>query len=192
MVENGCDSAGPRLKLRKASWGAGSVEQVSQFTQAGEQLNLQRNADATLRPTASGIMCRGLFCDTSRRRRFPPTEEGILAWSSIFASGRTFVINVRHPEEARLLLGLKTNLTAGAVATVADGLPMPSGQRYIPRPAVSEQQLVGPMLSKGWGEELAILAATALYRRGVSRPQDRGRGKSRSPRNAWTGAPSYA
>ena len=72
------------------------------------------------------------------------------------------MINVRHPEEARLLLGLKTNLTAGAVATVADGLPMPSGQRYIPRPAVSEQQLVGPMLSKGWGEELAISAVAAL------------------------------
>ena len=90
---NDCDSSGPRLKLWEVSEGAGSVEQVSQFTQAGVRPNLRRNADANLRSRASGIRSWGLFRDTTRRRHFPPTEEAILGWSSI-ATGRTFMIYI--------------------------------------------------------------------------------------------------
>ena len=43
-----CDSMGPREKLRRIAGGANSSEQISQFSQAGVQLNLIRNCGASL------------------------------------------------------------------------------------------------------------------------------------------------
>ena len=93
-----CDNMGPRDKLRRISETANSVEQISLFSQAGAQLNLLRNCDASLRSAAAGIRCRGCFCDVTSRAHFPPTEEGVLARSSFFGAGRSFKIYVAHLE----------------------------------------------------------------------------------------------
>ena len=56
-----CDNTGPREKLRRIAETASSVEQISLFSQAGAQLNLLRNCDASLRSAAAGIRCWGCF-----------------------------------------------------------------------------------------------------------------------------------
>ena len=50
-----CDGMGPREKMGKAAENATSTEQISQFSQAGAQLNLLRNCDASLKSAAAGI-----------------------------------------------------------------------------------------------------------------------------------------
>ena len=58
-----CETMGPREKIRRIADGATSAEQISQFPQAGAQLNLLRNCGASLRSAAAGIRCWGCFCD---------------------------------------------------------------------------------------------------------------------------------
>ena len=69
-----CDSIGPREMLRMLR-----SEQISQFPQAGTQLNLPRNCGAGLKSAAAGICCWGCFCDVTTRRHVPPTEGGVHA-----------------------------------------------------------------------------------------------------------------
>ena len=67
------DSMGPRRKLRRVVGGATSSGQISLFSQAGAQLNLLRNCDASLKLAAAGGRCWGCFCDVATRPHFPPT-----------------------------------------------------------------------------------------------------------------------
>ena len=55
----GCDATGPREKIRRLAEGATSAGQISQFSQAGTQMYLLRNCDASLRSAAAGIRCWG-------------------------------------------------------------------------------------------------------------------------------------
>ena len=95
-----CDDAGAREKIRRVAENASSTEQISLVSQAGAQLNLLRNCDASLRSSAAGIRCWGRFCDVATRPHFRPTEEGVLARSSFFGAGRSFKIYVARLEKA--------------------------------------------------------------------------------------------
>ena len=67
---------GPNEKLRILAGDATPSEQISQFSQAGAQLNLLRNCGASLASAAAGIRCWGCFCDVAAKPHFPPTGGG--------------------------------------------------------------------------------------------------------------------
>ena len=153
-----CDTTGPREKLRRIAESATSVEQISQFAQAGAQLNLLRNCDASLRSAAAGIRCWGCFCDVTSRAHFPPTEEGVLAWSSFFGAGRSFKIYVAHLEKACLLLGTDTSWKTRAVITAGYGLSKAGDRSFAPRPAISRSQLCELVSARSLQDGLALIA----------------------------------
>ena len=126
------DTTGPREKLRRIAENGSSVEQISSFSQAGAQLNLLRNCDASLRSAAAGIRCWGYFCDATSGAHLPPTGEGVLAWSSFFGAGRSFKIYVAHLEKACLLLGIDTSWKSRAVATAGYGLSKAGDRSFAP------------------------------------------------------------
>ena len=95
-----CGAIGPREKIRRVAESATSTEKISQFSQAGAQLNLLRNCEASLRSATAGVRCWGCFCDVTARPRSPSTEEGVLARSSFFGAGSSIKIYVAHLEKA--------------------------------------------------------------------------------------------
>ena len=97
---------GPRTKLLKVAENAGSVEDIQSFAHCGAELNILRNAYLGVRSVASGIRCWGLFCDATQRGHFPPIEDGVSAWPSFFACGRTFVIFASYLEKVCTLIGV--------------------------------------------------------------------------------------
>ena len=144
--------------MRRVAENATSTEQISQFSQAGAQLNLLRNCDASLKSAAAGIRCWGCFCDVTARPRFPPTEEGVLAWSSFFGAGRSFKIYVAHLEKACLLLGVDASWKSKAVATAGHGLSKAGDRSFSPRPAISRSQLCELVMSRSLQDDLALIA----------------------------------
>ena len=143
-----CDGMGPREKMRKVAENATSTEQISRFSQAGAQLNLLRNCDASLRSAAAGIRCWGRFCDVAARPRIPPTEEGALARSSFFGAGRSFKIYVKRLEKACLLLGVGASWKSKAVAAAGSGLSKAGARSFSPRPAISRSQLCDLVMAR--------------------------------------------
>ena len=87
-----CASSGLGSKIRKSAETAEAIDQIADLTEAVARLKLSRKSDASLRPTASGLRCRDIFPEATRRRRFPAKEKGVLAWSSFFATSRTFLV----------------------------------------------------------------------------------------------------
>ena len=71
-------------------------------------LNLLRKFEGSLCPEASGLRCWGIFRDATGRPDFPIMEEGVLARTSFFATGRAVLVYIAHFEKACLLLGLST------------------------------------------------------------------------------------
>ena len=149
---------GPRAKLRRVAEGFVSIRRINQFARAGAQRNMLRNCGASRRSAASGARCWALFCDTTGRPHFPPTEEATLARSSFFGAGRSFNIYVAHLEKACPLLGVSTSWKSRAVQTAGFGLPEAGGRPHSPRPAVTNDQLIQLILSSGWQNKRATLA----------------------------------
>ena len=147
----------PRTKLRKVAEHAGPLEDIAAFAQPGAKLNIIRNCGGSLKSVAVGLRCWGLFCDALSRPHFPPTEEEVLAWSSFFATGKTFRIYVARHEKARLLLGINTSWKSKAVTLAGQGLVKAGGRTASPRPALARGQLVQLMTRRGWADSLAIL-----------------------------------
>ena len=153
-----CDSAGPGASLRKVAGNACSLGQVNQFPQAASQLNLLKNCDSSLRAAASGMRRWAFSCDLAGRPRFPPTEEGALAWSSIFVVDRSLQIFVAHLEEACLLFGVSIAWESKAVPASSYGLATAGDRSRGPRPAGSKDQMIQLISTNGWLNELSILA----------------------------------
>ena len=87
---------------------------------------------------------------------FPPTEEAVLASSSLFGAGRSFEVYVAHLEEACLPRGVSTSCESRAVQTAGFGLAKSGDRSRSPRPAVTRDQLIQLVLSNGWDNELPI------------------------------------
>ena len=152
------ETLGPRAKLLKISENALSIDDISTFADWGAKLNILRSADASLRSVASGIRCWALFCDTTSRPHFPPSEEGVLAWSSFFAPGRTFSIYVSHLEKACALIGVGLAWRTKAVTIASHGLAKSGDNAFAPRPAITTRQLVQLINTRGLGGSLARIA----------------------------------
>ena len=63
-----CDSTGPPAKLKGVAGNACFREQISQFAQAGDQLNSLEICGPSLRSAASGIRRWAFFCDLAGGR----------------------------------------------------------------------------------------------------------------------------
>ena len=70
IAQNGASNVGPRAKAEIISARANNVEQIHGLAETGE--------DTSLRYSASGVRCSGLFRDLIRCPQFPPTEEAEL------------------------------------------------------------------------------------------------------------------
>ena len=149
---------GPREKLRRVASGATSSEQISQFSQAGAQLNLPRNCDASLKSAAAGFRCWGCFCGVATRPHSPPTGQGVRARSSLFRAGRSFKIYVARLEKPRPSLGIDTSWKATAVAAAGYGLAKAGDRSSAHRPAIPKAQLCGRVTSLSLQGELALIA----------------------------------
>ena len=153
-----CDSMGPRAKLKKVAGCACSLGQTNQFPKAGAQLCLQKNCDSSLRAAASGMRRWAFFCDRTGRPHFPPTEEGALAWSSVFVAGRSFQIFVARIEKACLLWGVSIAWESKAVLAAGYGLATAGDRSRNPRSAVSKGRLIQPIPTNGRRGELPTVA----------------------------------
>ena len=155
---DGCDDVGPREEMRRVAENATSTEQISQFSQAGAQLNLLRNCDASFMSAAAGIRCWGFSCEVAARPHFPPTEGGVLARSSFFGAGGSFKIYVAHLEKARLPLGVDASWKSKAVATAGHGLSRAGDRSFPPRPAISGSLLCELVMSRPPQDDLALIS----------------------------------
>ena len=141
LTMGGCGLMGSRAKLAKVAEDACSMEQIAQRAQAGAQLNVLENCGSSPRSAASGIRRWAFRCDLTGRPHFPPTEGGVLAWSSCFGAGRSCKIHVARLDKACLLLGVSTPWQSKAVLTAGHGLAQVGDRAHSPRPAVSKDQL---------------------------------------------------
>ena len=141
-----CKASGPRCEIGRVSKATGSIEQIPQFADAGAKLNIPRNCDARLRPAASGLRCWGVVRDATNRPNLPPSEDGVLAWSSLVATGRSFKIYVARLDKARTLSGVNTAWETEATLTAGRGL------------AVTKERLTRLPAAKGWSDEYAFMA----------------------------------
>ena len=156
-----CEAWGPQYGLRKVAETAGSIEEISRFAEAGAKLNILRNCDARLRAVASGPRRRVFFRYATGRPHFPPTEEGVLAWSSFSTTERSFQIYTAHLEQAGALLGLSISSKTRAVATASHGLAKAGDRTSCPRPAVTREHLSQITLSKGRDDAIAVVALSS-------------------------------
>ena len=130
LLAEECEFPGPTTELRKVAENAISIDQVSKFAQAGAKLAVLRNCGASFHPAASGIRCWGTFCYTACRPHFPPSEGGVLAWPSSFATRRSFQIYVAHLERPRIHLGLSAAWKPKAVISAGCGLAKSGGKSF--------------------------------------------------------------
>ena len=72
----------------------------------------------------------GLLLRRRSETHFPPTEEGVLAWSSCFGAGRSFKIDVAHLEKACLLLGVGASWKSKSVTIAGHGLSKAGGRSF--------------------------------------------------------------
>ena len=105
-------STGPRDTIRKISCEAVAFRHIDDFALTGAKLDVFRNSDTGLRPSASGIRCSGLLCGISARRHVPPTETAVLAWSSFLAHKKMFSIVAAHLDRACRFLYLDASKRA--------------------------------------------------------------------------------
>ena len=117
-----CESSGPTADPRRVAENATSFEQVSKSVQADADLNILRRCEASLRPAAPGVRCWELFRNPTNRPHYPPSGEGVLAWSSFFATGRSRQICVAHLKRACVLLGLSPAWKTKSVISGGRGL----------------------------------------------------------------------
>ena len=144
-----CGSSGPTAKLGRVAGDAACVERISQFAQAGAELDISRNCDASFCPAASGVRCWGLFCNATKCPRFPLSEEGMPAWPGFFATGRSFQIYVAYLAQACILLGLST--AGPRLAQCGDTFSFPV-------PAITNGQPAQLLLTECWGDYPALIA----------------------------------
>ena len=144
---------GPREKFRRVAGGATSSEKLSHFSRAGAQPNLLRYCDASW----------DCLCDVGMRPHFPPTEGGVLVWSSFFRDGRCVKIYAAHLEKARLFLGVGASWEKRAVATACYVLAKAGDRAFTPRPAISRAQLCELVTSHSPQDELALIALIGRY-----------------------------
>ena len=127
-------------RARVPSFGE-SPKLITQSAQTGAKLNLIRNCVASLRPAASGMGCRGMCRDATRRRHFPPIEGAGLDWPGSLATGGVFAIYVAHFEKARQPLEIGNKWEPEALTTAGHGLAQTGDRSFCPRPSVFRQQL---------------------------------------------------
>ena len=127
---------------------------MSDFTDRGAKLNSLRDADASIRPAASGIRCWRLFCGATQRAHFTPTGEGVPAWSSFSAPGRTFAVYVARLQKTCALFSVDFSLRAEAVSIARHRLSRAGDEAFSPRPAISTQQLVQILTRRGLQDHL--------------------------------------
>ena len=96
---------GPRAKSPEVSANAGDSEQIRRFTDLGAKLNVLRNSDVSLGPSAAAPRRRGTSCDLTRRPHFPPSEEAAPVWPDFFFPVRAFLMYLLHLENERHLTG---------------------------------------------------------------------------------------
>ena len=100
----------------------------------------------------------GLLLRRRSETHFPPTEEGVLAWSSCFGAGRSFKIYVAHLEKACLLLGVGASWKSKSVTIAGHRLSKTGGRPFSPRPAISRSQLCELATSRPLQDDLALTA----------------------------------
>ena len=138
---------GPRAKMAKVAARADSVEGILRFEATAGRTNVMRSCELSLKSVASGIRCWGTFCELTGREHFPPTEEGVLAWSAYFSGGRTFQMYLPHLEKACVLVGHDLSWKTKAVVQAARGLAKAGDRIHEPKPAVS-RALFSRMISR--------------------------------------------
>ena len=95
---------------------------VPEFLRASKQVNTLRSVQGSLRPVASGIRSYVHFCSLVNRQPFPPSENTVQLWSTIFNPGGTFRNYIQHLAKACFLMDMDTFWLTPAVRNLAKGL----------------------------------------------------------------------
>ena len=88
----------------------------------------------------------------------PPTDEGVLARSSLFGAGRSFKIHVSRLEKARLLLGVDTSWKRKVVTAAGYGFAKAGVRSFSPQQAIAKSQLRELVTSRSLQGDLALVA----------------------------------
>lgn len=94
--------------------------------------------------------------DAAERRRCPPAEGAALGCSSFFSPGSNFAIYAIRLEKACLLSGGDKRWRTKAVGS--HGLAKGGNKSFCPRPAITKQQPIQIVLTKGWGDQFLLIA----------------------------------
>ena len=113
---------GPAARIRALAASGAPLEKLTEYTVAGCQLNVLRQVGRSLPSVRSGIQCYLSFCSLLQLPSFPPTERGILQWSSIFKPGATFGLYTQHVLKACQLVGADVDWLTASVRSIARGL----------------------------------------------------------------------
>ena len=124
LDERECDSSDARAEFRAIPEEADSANQITQFAQAGvitgeASSTTEFRRDLTLDRIRSPLL--GIVPRRPAQASQPPAERATLAWSGVFAAGRSSAIYVAHLKKSCLLLGLNAKWTKRAIGAFARG-----------------------------------------------------------------------
>ena len=91
---------GPSRKIQLLMKSDVTPLQVSRFVEDNAQANLLKRVRGSLPGASSAFRCYSAFCELAKAQPFPPQEEMILRWISVFNDTATFVNYVSLLEKA--------------------------------------------------------------------------------------------
>ena len=113
---------GPLEKIKYLSKSSLPAVKLDRFIMDNTQLNLLKQFKGSLPPMASAVRNFSAFCELRKQRTFPPSEEMVIQWSSVFSNTATYYNYVQHLKNACIFLRLPLNWLTLAVKTIAKGL----------------------------------------------------------------------
>ena len=115
-------SLGPLEKIKHLQASSIPAVKLDRFIMDSTQLNMLKQIKGSLPPMASAVRCFSAFCELRGAPTFPPSEELVVQWSSVFPNTPTYYNYVQHLKNACIFLRLTTEWLSPAVKLIAKGL----------------------------------------------------------------------
>ena len=109
-----------RIKLLQAAALVPSV--LDRYVKDATQANLLKQVKGSLPGMSSAFRCYTAFCELRKTTAFPPHEETVIQWSSMFRNTATYGNYVSHLEKCCFFLRYPTTWYTAAVRHVVKGL----------------------------------------------------------------------
>ena len=113
---------GPAQRIKLLQSAALVPAVLDRYIKDATQANLLKQVRGSLPGMASAFRCYTAFCELRKTAAFPPQEETVLQWSSMFRNTATYGNYVSHLEKCCFFLRFPTTWHTQAVRHVVKGL----------------------------------------------------------------------